>query len=311
MTPEEARKLIGGYATGNLADDERNALFAAALSEQELFDELVKEQGLKELLDDPEARRRLLHELRPAPQRNAVWRWAAAGSLALATVIIAVVMMRVPEKPKAAPVQMAERLPAPAEPTQPAPAVPSPVAPSLQDSVRAMPRQAAPKPANRVAAAPVAALPEQVDAVAKLKDTAATASTVIGGVVGGLPYRILRRDAGGAFTEASVDSLFNAGDAVRLRVEPPTAGLLSLTSGDQLLASIPVEAKQSYDLPVDQPITLDGPAGETRLALALLPREGARRDVREKKAEALAAGGAGAAAQPRAVFSVEIVLRHR
>jgi hypothetical protein len=313
VTPEDARKLIGGYATGNLADEERQALFAAALSEQDLFDALVKEQGLKELLDDPDARQRLLDQLRPASQRNVAWRWAAAGSLALATVMIAVVMMRVPERPSAAPVQMAARLPAPVEPTPP-PAVAAPVAPpapSLRDSVRAMPLEAAPKPQNRIATAPVAALSEQVDAMAKSKETAQRAGGVVGGIVSGLQYRILRRDPDGTFTEASADSLFNAGDAVRVRVEPPAAGILSLSSGNELLASIPVEANQAYDLPVDRPITLEGAAGETRLALALLPRDGARRDTREKKAEALSSGAAGAAAQPRAVLSVEIVLRHR
>ena len=97
MTPEEARKLIGGYATGNLADEERKALFAAALSEQELFDQLVKEQALKELLDDPQSRQRLLDELRPSKQRMSegigLWRWSAAGSLVLATVMIGGVMV--------------------------------------------------------------------------------------------------------------------------------------------------------------------------------------------------------------------------
>lgn len=307
MTPEDARKLIGGYATGNLADEERKALFAAALSEQELFDELVKEQGLKELLDDPGARQRLLDQLRPAPQRNLAWRWVAAGSLALATVIIAVVMMRVPEKPRTSPVQMAARLPAPAEPTPPA--VASPVAPpalSLRDSVRAMPQPAAPKLQNRIAPAPVAALSEQVDAMAKSKQTAQRAGGVVGGIVSGLQYRILRRDASGTFTEASADNLFNAGDAVRVRVEPPAPGILSLSAGNELLASIPVEANEAYDLPVDRPLTLDGAAGETRLALVLSPR-----DTRERKAEALSSGAGGAAVQARVALSVEIVLHHR
>jgi hypothetical protein len=104
--------------------------------------------------------------------------------------------------------------------------------------------------------------------------------------------------------------LFNAGDAVRVRVDPPAAGILSLSAGSELLASIPVEANQAYDLPVDRPIILDGAAGETRLALSLAPRDG-QRDMREKKAEALAAEPAVVPAQGRVARSVEIVLRHR
>lgn len=308
MTPEDARKLVGGYATGNLADEERKALFAAALSSQELFDELVKEQALKELLDDPHARQRLLDQLRPAPQRNAAWRWAAAGSLALATVMIAVVMMRMPPTRNAAPVQMAARMPAPAA----LPLAPSvePPAPSLRDSFRAMPMKAPPKAQNKIAPAPAAALSAQLDTLAKSRETALRAAGVSGGIVGGLPYRILRRDANGTFAEAPADSVFDAGDAVRVRVDPPAAGTLSLSAGSELLASIPVEANQDYDLPVDRPIILDGAAGETRLALSLAPRDG-QRDMREKKAEALSAGSAVVPAQARVARSVEIVLRHR
>jgi len=36
MTQEEIHKLLGGYATNTLTEAERNALFAAALDDQEL-----------------------------------------------------------------------------------------------------------------------------------------------------------------------------------------------------------------------------------------------------------------------------------
>ena len=191
MTPEDARKLIGGYATGNLGDEERKALFAAALSEQELFDELVKEQALKELLDDPQARRRLLEQLRPAPQRNVLWRWAAAGSLGLATVMIAVVMMRIPDKPQSTPVLTATRLPAPAALPTPPP-VAAPVAPPAAGSIarsaarlREMAQEMAPKRENKVAAEPpTVALAGQVDAVAKTKSANQAAASFAAGTAG-------------------------------------------------------------------------------------------------------------------------------
>ena len=63
MTPEDARKLLGGYATGTLTDAEREALFAAALEDQELFDALAADEPLREVLQDPAARARLLGAL--------------------------------------------------------------------------------------------------------------------------------------------------------------------------------------------------------------------------------------------------------
>jgi len=68
MRPEEIRKLVGGYATGTLSAEERRALLEAALLDQNLFDELARDQALKDLLEDPQARGRLLQalELRPS-----------------------------------------------------------------------------------------------------------------------------------------------------------------------------------------------------------------------------------------------------
>ena len=65
MTPDDARKLLGGYATGSLTEAERTALFEAALEDQDLFDELAGEQVLKEVLDEPGARQRLIAALEP------------------------------------------------------------------------------------------------------------------------------------------------------------------------------------------------------------------------------------------------------
>jgi hypothetical protein len=59
MTPDEAKQLLGGYATGSLTEAERKALFAAALEDQELFEELAGEQDLLEILALPGAKERL------------------------------------------------------------------------------------------------------------------------------------------------------------------------------------------------------------------------------------------------------------
>ena len=63
MKREDIRKLLGGYATGTLTEEERQALFEAALEDQELFDALAKEQPLRDLLEDPAARAQLLAAL--------------------------------------------------------------------------------------------------------------------------------------------------------------------------------------------------------------------------------------------------------
>ena len=83
MTPLEIRKLIGGYATGSLSDAERQLLFEAALEDQDLFDELMGEHALKELLEEPGAKARLIAALAPVSQPpkpfwNRAWPWAAA-----------------------------------------------------------------------------------------------------------------------------------------------------------------------------------------------------------------------------------------
>ena len=76
MRPEEARKLLGGYATGTLTPEEQQALFAAAMEDQELFDALAREQALRDLLRDPAARGELLSALdRPASGFGAFWQW--------------------------------------------------------------------------------------------------------------------------------------------------------------------------------------------------------------------------------------------
>jgi hypothetical protein len=100
MKREDAEKLLGGYATGNLSPDEQRALFEAALEDQELFESVADEAALKELLDDPGTRRLLLEAL-PARRKSfirrwPVWSWAAAGAVA-ASVVVGIALMRAPE----------------------------------------------------------------------------------------------------------------------------------------------------------------------------------------------------------------------
>jgi hypothetical protein len=59
----EAKHLVAGYATDSLDEAERRELLRAALDDQALFDTLVEEDGLRELLQDPAARQEVLAAL--------------------------------------------------------------------------------------------------------------------------------------------------------------------------------------------------------------------------------------------------------
>jgi hypothetical protein len=87
--PDPAR-LAGGWAAGNLTPEERRELLEGALHDQQLFDELMEEEPLREALENPEVREELIAALQPAqPAWKKIfrpWAWmpaaAAAGALA-------------------------------------------------------------------------------------------------------------------------------------------------------------------------------------------------------------------------------------
>jgi len=103
VTRDEIQKLIGGYATGSLTESERKLLFDAALEDQELFDQLAHEQALKELLEVPGAKQRLLTALEPEKPSRAFWKnqwpWALAAATASVIIAIGLVRIKTAEKP--------------------------------------------------------------------------------------------------------------------------------------------------------------------------------------------------------------------
>lgn len=89
---DEMRKLLGGYATNTLTETERQALFEAALEDQELFDALHQEQALKELLADPASRAEIRQALeKPRAARPHWWIWTAAASAVAAAILVVAV----------------------------------------------------------------------------------------------------------------------------------------------------------------------------------------------------------------------------
>ena len=63
MEREQFDRLLAEYATGGLSEEERKELFAAALADQELFDQLMEEDALREAIELPGARNRLIDSL--------------------------------------------------------------------------------------------------------------------------------------------------------------------------------------------------------------------------------------------------------
>jgi hypothetical protein len=185
VTREDIHKLMGGYATGSLSEAERKVLFEAALEDQELFDELAREQALKELLDEPGAKQRLIAGLAPRRTEAAwrkLWPWLAfAGALALPLMIANFVMVRSTQRQA----QLAQVRVPELRSVLPQDAVSQPVVPEGQR--RAEPTAAPPpkavQPPKKVApgeelrdaqtAAPAVNAPE-LDAVRELKKDVAT-----------------------------------------------------------------------------------------------------------------------------------------
>jgi hypothetical protein len=105
VSARDPKHLLAGYATDSLGEAERNELLRAALDDQELFDALVEEEGLRELLQDPAARQEVLAVLEQPTGWERVRAWfersatlvdlAAIGGLAAAAVVgLALVTLR-------------------------------------------------------------------------------------------------------------------------------------------------------------------------------------------------------------------------
>lgn len=63
MNREHLNRLLSEYATGGLNESEKRELFAAALEDQALFDQLMEEDSLRELVEMPGARDYLIGSL--------------------------------------------------------------------------------------------------------------------------------------------------------------------------------------------------------------------------------------------------------
>ena len=109
MSREDMQKLLGGYATGTLTPEERDALFVAALEDQELFDALMREEPLREVLQDPVAKNHLRAVLTVPVRTPWHHRWlrpAVLAAMAAGIVGIGVVMVEQHAPPR--PIEIAK-----------------------------------------------------------------------------------------------------------------------------------------------------------------------------------------------------------
>lgn len=229
MTPEDARKLLGGYATGSITEAERKALFEAALVDQELFDELAGEQVLKEVLDEPGARQRLLVALERPRHRAWLWGWAgASAAVAIAVVIGVVILNRTP--PPEPPQQIAQVLKSP-EPANAPAAPPLPEPPPVRQKVAPAPAPAPEPPAELKKEEALADRLQEVKPQATPQATEAAR-----GFVAGAPAAAALRSENAAVKAASVFAFsYAVGADGFLQIVPAEPGFLSVTAGNAIV----------------------------------------------------------------------------
>ncbi len=315
MRDGQIERLLGGYATNTLTESERQALFEAALDDQELFDALQDEQALRELLEDSGARRmieRAAKETRPGPVRGWLarprlahaWAWGLAGCAAAAGLLVfmlgpfgqatrtsgEVALLKAP-----GPIETAAP-PAPSGTAVPAPKVleqySAPVrgkaakkSTGLERHEAEVAQSYAPSPAVASPAATAggspAAPPPAPEAVAQ----APARITSLGGGdqaqdklkhVPPIPYSVVRRSPDGSFAALSQGEELQAGDSVRVAVRPPMPGSLTLFERS---AEGNWNSIQALQVTAGREYTVPSSPiqvnGETRLRLVMMTGEGA------------------------------------
>jgi len=111
----------------------------------------------------------------------------------------------------------------------------------------------------------------------RARQAADVAAAAPGGVTG-LRYSVLRRAASGEYEEVAPDTVFAAGDVVRLSVEANQGGVLRLLRQDDTVAELAIGARQRRVIPAGEGLKLEGP---TVLAIEVAPA-GARKDEKRQ-----------------------------
>nr|ALS89332.1 polysaccharide biosynthesis/export protein [uncultured bacterium] len=276
---EDIRKLLGGYATGTLTEQERQLLFDAALHDDQLFAALADEHALKELLDDSAVRAQLLQATED-PRfsiRGGLSEWFAQPKAKALVAVAAVLLIAIAfkaaqpgsEEMRESKTQIAQLRNSRAQTPQPSASEPP-----------QSPTPAPAKAAKRVAP-PSAAQSKTADERAQSltianSPPAGVVGGVIGGVIGGVPaaaplppvpapqiasaqrirYELLRRDENGQYQPVSADYEFSPGDFIRLRVWTEQAGALAISVPGQATVGAPVNANTWTVIPATSALSV-------------------------------------------------------
>lgn len=273
---EGPARLLGGHATGNLSEAEKEALYSAAIDDQNLFDALMEEEALKDLLEQPGVKRELIEALQPketAWSRFRKWfttpvAWGTLGAAATAAVLLVVVATRQATQPLGEQRTVAKFEDKVAAPETPPPATPAPVAsapaPKQNEdlpavaAVRKETEEAAAAVAERDAIPPPAAAPApkpEPVAVAMAPPPPAPKRILLSESKSAeqpaqvIEYMLLKRSAQGEYEPAAT---FKASDAVRIRVTAHDNGYLTLTRGpgtSPIVNALPVMSGQTLMVP--------------------------------------------------------------
>jgi hypothetical protein len=296
---DDVRKLLGGYATGTLTEEEKQTLFNAALDDADLFNALADEHALKELLDDPTTRAQALRAAEtPVFSITAVLReWferprskALVATGAVLVIAIAITTYRDQQHVHIAGVQQTS------EPALLAPMVPTPAparesaAPQRQESkppnaaearpappVIAEKREAQPSADTVASGAPEVKLTaereQRVDQVRVTPSAPAPAPAAVAmsfrdeqlaKIASPVKYTLMRKSAAGEFQPVALDSELAADEEARLRVEVTEAGTVGLARDD-------VKSVTSTFVQPQQPATFSLPAGTRSAKLSFTP----------------------------------------
>ncbi|MBM3786173.1 MAG: hypothetical protein FJW30_17580 [Acidobacteria bacterium] len=300
MRNEHIERLLALYATGSLTGDEKRELFAAALHDPELFDSLAEEDSIRELVEMPGAKARLLESLEedrpavPATPRRPLWfAWAAGMAVVLVSAGISYVAFekssnkavevsesRAPERP--APKPFTPPPPVPAV-RKPAPRVDAP--PVIESGPAQMPAMSAPlpsapppplarEPERRRQELPKPALAERDEAklarnqLADSAPAAGAAPVVKSHMATGAS--VWRRASDGIWIRVTPQDLVDRAAALSVRFTPLENASYAVTAGPGFSQVVPGRAGEEFDVVI--PPRIVGSVEGNVLQISIAPR---------------------------------------
>lgn len=257
---EDVRKLLGGYATGTLTEEERTALFEAALHDPALFESLAEEQALKEVFDDPAARAQLVQatETPRFTLAGAVREWLGRPRSKVMVTVAAALVVAIGVR------TLQDR-------TEPTPAMSGRTAvleaprESIQGELRQNPGKMVRQPRKTqlaVKKSSPARISEPGGAVAQPPPPPSEELVqVVSSGAAELRYVLLRKG-----TEVSSNTMFERDDIVQLRIEVNREGTLQVTASGAALYAGPAGPQAPVVVPAGA-----GRDGILRIAFRTLP----------------------------------------